>query len=69
MRTIRRKEVTVRTGLSSSQIDRLEAAKKFPRRVRLSDHVVAWVEQEVSDWLQAKVSERDTNKAAQSQVA
>jgi prophage regulatory protein len=46
-----------------THIDRLEKAGKFPKRVRPSANRVAWVEDEIDDWLKAKVAERD-NAAA-----
>ncbi len=63
VRTIRRKKVRDLTGLSASQIDRLEAANQFPRRVHLSIRAVGWVESEISDWIGAKIEERDLRNA------
>jgi prophage regulatory protein len=40
------------------QIRRLEAAGKFPRRVRLGTNRVAWVREEVEQWLAARMQER-----------
>ena len=36
----------------------LEAACKFPKRVALGEARVAWVEQEVIDWIEAKMAAR-----------
>ena len=44
---------------SFAHIARLEAAGKFPKRVRLGQGRVAWVKQEVLDWIQARIDERD----------
>ena len=63
MRTIRRKELRDRTGLSNSQIDRMEASGQFPARVRLSERTVAWVEGEIDAWLAGKVELRDKETA------
>ncbi|MBL0407191.1 AlpA family phage regulatory protein [Microvirga aerilata] len=46
-----KKEVESFTTLSSAQIDRLERAGLFPRRLRLSTRRVAWYAGEVSEWL------------------
>ena len=47
-------------GLCSPQhIARLEAAGKFPKRVKLGNNRVGWVEQEVLDWLQERIDARD----------
>ena len=37
---------------------RLEAANKFPRRIYLGPQTVAWFEDEVLDWLEARAAER-----------
>lgn len=39
-------------------IDRLEGRGEFPRRVALSPRRVAWVRQEVLDYLHKKIAER-----------
>jgi prophage regulatory protein len=39
-------------------LDRLEKAGKFPQRVRLSPSTVAWVENEIDNFLAAKVAAR-----------
>ena len=46
---------------SPQHIARLEAAGQFPKRVRLGCNRVGWVEQEVLDWLQAKIDARDAS--------
>ncbi len=46
---------------SRTHIGRLEAAGKFPKRIRLSQHPrgrVAYVESEVRDWLLKCIRER-----------
>lgn len=37
---------------------KLEQAGKFPRRVALGEARVAWVEQEIIDWIEAKMAAR-----------
>ena len=44
---------------SRIHVDRLEKAGRFPRRVRLAESTVAWVESEVDAWSAARVRERD----------
>jgi prophage regulatory protein len=56
---LRRPEVMRRTGLRQTRIDELERAGEFPRRVQLSIRAVAWVESEVSDYIRARIAERD----------
>ncbi|MEM7303769.1 MAG: AlpA family phage regulatory protein [Pseudomonadota bacterium] len=40
---------------------RLEAAGQFPKRVKLGNNRVGWVESEVLDWLQKRIDARDTD--------
>ena len=59
LRVLRRPEVRSRTGLSDTRLDELEALGRFPRRVQLSARAVAWVEQEVEDFLRSLIAARD----------
>jgi predicted DNA-binding transcriptional regulator AlpA len=47
---------------SGTHLRRLEAANLFPRRVRISEHRVAWRESEVIAWQKARIAERDKPK-------
>lgn len=47
---LRLPEVRLRTGLSKSTIYELEAKGAFPRRIRLTDRAVGWVEAEIQEW-------------------
>ena len=61
MRFLSKKEVRHLVGLSFTQIDRLEAAGKFPKRIRLSEFPngrVVWLEQEVIEWMQERIAHR-----------
>jgi prophage regulatory protein len=40
------------------QLWRLEKAGKFPKRVPISPSRVAWVEQEIDAWIEARVAAR-----------
>ena len=40
---------------------RLEADGKFPKRVRLGTGRVAYVENEIQDWIAGRIAERDAN--------
>ncbi|MCP4284493.1 MAG: AlpA family phage regulatory protein [Gammaproteobacteria bacterium] len=44
---------------SPQHIARLEAAGLFPKRVRLGQNRVGWVEDEVLDWLQERLDRRE----------
>lgn len=54
-----RRQVREMTTLSSTQTDRLEKDEKFPKRVKLGQSRVAWVESEVMEWVQKRIDERD----------
>ena len=61
---LRARGVTGASGLSRSQIYRLEQAGKFPKRVRLGPNSVGWVEDEISEWNDARIAERDAQAQA-----
>jgi prophage regulatory protein len=50
-RLLRFPTVRERTGLSRSTIWRLEQRGDFPRHHRISTNAVAWMENEVIDWI------------------
>ncbi len=56
MRFVRFKELRQRVGLSRTSIWRLERKGQFPRRRQLSDNAVAWLEDEVDQWVRARDS-------------
>ena len=51
MRLLRTPDVLAVTGLSRMTIYRLEKAGEFPARRRLSPNSVAWLEEEILNWL------------------
>lgn len=55
-RFLRLRAVCAQTGLSRSQIYRLEGLGKFPRRVKLGDLASAWVESEVAQWCADRIA-------------
>lgn len=59
MRFLKLREVLFSTGLSRSTIYKYIADGLFPKPVSLGERSVAWVEDEVNDWLIARVHERD----------
>jgi len=44
---------------SPQHIARLEKAGEFPKRVKLGNNRVGWIEQEVLDWLQERIDARE----------
>ena len=64
-RFLRLRAVCDRTGLSRSQIYRLEAAGQFCPRVKLSESCSAWIEEEVEQWCAKRVAQsRGTSESA-----
>ena len=59
MRLLSKKQVRDLVIFSPQHIARLEAAGRFPKRVRLGQCRVGWVESEVLEWLEARIRERD----------
>ena len=49
-----------RLGISNSTLLRWEARGRFPRRVRLAGTSVAWLLNEIEQWLAERAVERDT---------
>jgi prophage regulatory protein len=56
IRFLRLPAVCERTGLSRSQVYRLQAAGQFCQSVKLSESCSAWVEAEVESWCAARIA-------------
>ena len=54
LKLLRFPAVRERTGLSRSTIWRLERRGAFPQHHRISPNVVAWVEEDVTSWIELK---------------
>ena len=59
MRILSKKDLRALVLYSPAHIDRLEKAGRFPKRVQLGPCRVGWVESEVLEWLEERISERD----------
>jgi prophage regulatory protein len=57
VRLLRFPAVRDRTGLSRSTIWRLERQGTFPKHHRISANAVAWVEEEIANWIRSKVTD------------
>ena len=57
---VSKKALRQKVCYSPQHIARLEKAGKFPKRVRLGQGRVAWLEDEVDDWIEERIAERDT---------
>lgn len=54
MKFLRIRQVMQLTGLSRMTIYRLELAGKFPKRRRLSENSVAWMESDIAAWADSR---------------
>ena len=59
MRIISKRQLKELVLYSPQHIARLEDAGQFPKRVKLGNNRVGWIEQEVLDWLQERIDARD----------
>ena len=63
-RLLSKKQVKELVLYSYAQIDRLEKAGLFPKRVRLSSHRmgrVGYLESEIHAWIEARLAQRDAS--------
>ena len=60
MRMLSKRQVKELVLYSPQHIARLEAAGEFPKRVKLGNNRVGWIEDEVLDWLQTRIDARET---------
>jgi prophage regulatory protein len=54
MKFLRIRQVMEVTGLSRMTIYRLELAGRFPKRRRLSENSVAWLESDIAEWADSR---------------
>jgi prophage regulatory protein len=59
MRMLSKRQVKELVLYSPQHVARLEAAGVFPKRVKLGNNRVGWLEREVLDWLQKRIDARD----------
>ena len=59
MRILSKKALKELVLYSPQHVARLEKAGNFPKRVQLGPNRVGWVEQEVLDWLEKRLSLRE----------
>ncbi len=51
-------EIAQRIPYSQNQLRRLEAQGTFPKRVRIGANRVAWVREEIDQWIEARMAAR-----------
>jgi prophage regulatory protein len=54
MKFLRSAQVAEKVGLSKVSLWRLEKLGKFPKRRQLGPNSVAWVEQEIEEWMRQR---------------
>jgi len=59
-RLIDKKELTKLVKYSAQHIARLEKAGEFPKRLKLGQNRVAWLLDEVENWIEVRVARRDS---------
>lgn len=57
LQVLRLPQVIQVTGLCRSMIYQLEAADRFPRRIRIGSRAVGWLHSEVQQWLADQVTQ------------
>lgn len=53
-RIMRTKEVIAVTGRSRSSIHRDEKAGAFPKRRKIGQHAIGWLESEINGWMKSR---------------
>jgi prophage regulatory protein len=66
LRILRLAQVRERTGRPTSSIYEDIAAGTFPAPIPLGRRAVGWLEDEINDWLEARIAERDSGTAKRS---
>jgi prophage regulatory protein len=55
LQVLRLPQVIQITGLCRSMIYQLEAADRFPRRIRIGSRAVGWLHGEIQQWLESQI--------------
>lgn len=61
---IKRREVLARTALANSTLYRLMKDGTFPQSVQIGPRSVAWVEDEIDQWIQQRIESAQQQKGA-----
>ena len=59
MRILSKRQLREIVLYSPQHVARLETAGKFPKRIKLGQCRVGWIESEVMEWLQERIDSRD----------
>jgi prophage regulatory protein len=63
IKLIKISDVTSNLGLSKSHMYALIQRGKFPKPIKLSERSSAWLESEVNDWIESRISQRKEDAA------
>jgi len=69
IRILRLPEVCKVTGLGRAMIYRLQANKRFPQSVKITDFAVGWVDAEVQEWLALRLATRRAGLALENMTS
>lgn len=56
---IKLKEVQKKTGLKRSSLYAMIKKGMFPAQVKLGERSVAWIDEEITEWLESRISARN----------
>ena len=62
-KVLRRKAVEAKTGNSTSTMYEKMAAGEFPKPIKLGARAVGWLEDEIDEWIERRLAERDRKAA------
>jgi prophage regulatory protein len=68
LRILRGHEVEHLTGVGEGARNRMEAAGQFPRRVKITDKAVGWIEGEILAWVKGRMALRDELEAQEANL-
>ncbi|MEQ9888226.1 helix-turn-helix transcriptional regulator [Pectobacterium zantedeschiae] len=60
---IRMSETMRRTGYGKAWLYKLISQERFPKPVKIGSRSIAFVESEVNEWIEQRISERDSLSA------
>ena len=64
IKILRLEEIKNRTGLSRSSIYSMISVGSFPAQIPLGERAVGWVEEEISNWIRARIEQARGRGAA-----
>lgn len=58
MKYLRTRDVLKLLNISRSTLFRLEKKGLFPKRIKIGDRAIGWIEKEVSEWMKKKAAKK-----------